>query len=107
MKRRTGEPWMPAPEYGRSLADQPDQRVPLVGVVGVQHPLAAVAAQHREVAVGVDQLGAEHLALEGQRPLDVAHQQIHAQARERPAVLRRGHPAVSYTHLTLPTSDLV
>ena len=72
-----------------------DGRMPRVGVIrvmGVQHPLDALPAHHRDVGVAVHDDGIEDFTLKRQRRRNLAHQQIDAEARERPSVVRRRHP---------------
>ena len=55
--------------------------------------------QHREIGIAMDQLGAQHLAREGDRAVDVAHQQVDRQPVERAPIVGRRHPGFRFALL--------
>jgi hypothetical protein len=81
-----------APHYAH---DHGMQRMPVVGVVGMEHPLRAVAGHDGEIDVGVDNARAEDVALERERRGDVLDQQVDGQRHERAPVVRSRHPGIA------------
>ena len=61
------------------------QRMRVVGVVGVHHPLVLAVAEHGQVGVGVDDRETEHVACERDRPGRVLDEQVDSEpAQDRP-----------------------
>jgi len=71
------------------------QRMALVGVVGVQHPLGAIRLDHRDVGIGVDDVCAQHPPRKHKRAFDVADEQIDRQSAELAPVVGSRHPRLA------------
>src|SRR5215470_13109951 len=77
-----------------------------VGVVRVEHPLHCATRQrppeHREIAVAIDDRGAEYLALKSDCLRHIANQEIEGQSAQRTAIVIGGHPRLL---MRLPLAD--
>jgi hypothetical protein len=62
-------------------------------MIGMDHPFRPAAmTQHGEIRIGVDHLGFQHLAREGDGARHILDQKPHLEAAQRPAVILRRHP---------------
>jgi hypothetical protein len=68
-------------------------------MIGVQHPFNLSVAQHSEIGIAIDNLGAEHLTVKWQRPGDVSHQEVERQPLQGMTVLGGGHPGIAGSQL--------
>ena len=70
------------------------QRMRVIGVIGVHHPLVLTVAQYGQVGICVDDRQAEHVARECSRASGVPHEHVDSQTAQRPPVVWRRHPRV-------------
>ena len=68
------------------------QRVPVVGVVGMEHPDRTVEGERGEVDADVFRRRAQNLGVERDAGLDVAYQQVDGEPRHPLGVVARRHP---------------
>src|ERR1700680_2116109 len=66
--------------------------MPVVGVVRVEHEFDPVEAQGGKIRVGIVHGGAEHLAIEGERSLQIRDDEIGSECGKQAAVVVRRHP---------------
>src|SRR5215510_4413869 len=81
------------------LAETGVQGVIQVGMIGVEHPFNLAIAQHGEIGIAIDNLGAEHLTVKWQRPADVPHQEVECQPLQGMTVLGGWHPGIAGSQL--------
>ena len=63
------------------------ERIVIVGMVGVGHPLGSVSFKYREIGILVYDFRFQDEPLEFQHPLHVSNDQVDRQAAQRAAIL--------------------
>ena len=86
------EPYLGTDAARQVIRQRALERMVGIGVIRVQHPFRAMPPIDREVRVGIDLVRGQHAKLKIPLGRDRRHQQIDAEAAERPAVFVGGHP---------------
>ena len=70
-----------------------------IGVIRMEHPFRALAPQHGEIRIAIDQGRAQHLAGKGDGARHILDQQIDGEPAKRAPVIGRAHPGLLFAAL--------